>query len=268
MADQNKLSEALRRLVQAPENNLQIVHGFVAKYNKPENDNSLGTVDVISMDGTINISDIPLNSVPGLSKGQMFVPTIKSDITLLWAVGTGDASILSFSHLDSINSFATEKVKIGVISEINNQEVDYNELENDGNKTETIYESTKITTQASNKTDSATFTIEPDKISNQTGKSEIELNKEQISLSVGSSKETITESGITLDGKQIILGAGAIEPGVLGNQLVSLMMEFMTECSKIMTPTMLGTMPIINMANFLSFLSKCNSILSKNVTLK
>jgi hypothetical protein len=29
MADYNKLSEALRRIVQAPENNLMILHGFV-----------------------------------------------------------------------------------------------------------------------------------------------------------------------------------------------------------------------------------------------
>ena len=129
MADQNKLSEALRRLVQAPENNLQIVHGFIAKYHKPQEENVLGTVDVISIDGTIHLSDIPLNSVPGLSKGQMFVPAIKSDITLLWAVGTGDASILSFSHLETISSIATKKLNIGVISETPNSEVDYNELE-------------------------------------------------------------------------------------------------------------------------------------------
>lgn len=268
MADQNKLSEALRRLVRAPENNLQIVHGFVAKYNKPQNEDELGTIDVISMDGTIRLSDIPLSSVPGLSKGQMFVPGLKSDITLLWAVGTGDASILSFSHLDNINTIATEKVTIGVTGEISNPDADYNELENSGEKTDTIYEPTKIISQASNKTDSATLIIESDKITTETGKAKIELNKEQIKQTLGPSSETITEKSITLDGKQIILGNGATDPAVLGNQLVTLMMKFMTECSKITTPTMLGTMPIINMANFLSFLSECNSVLSKTVTIK
>lgn len=268
MADQNKLSEALRKLVQAPENNLQIVHGFVAKYNQPQNEGSLGTIDVISMDGTINLSDIPLNSVPGLNKGQMFVPTIKSDVTLLWAVGTGDASILSFSHLDRISTIANKKNIIGVTSEVSNAEVDYNELENDGNKTETIYESTKIISQASNKSDSATQTIEPSKITTNTGKSKVEQDKDQIKHSVGNTSESITEDSIILNGKHIVLGEGATEPAVLGNQLVSLMMEFMTECSKITTPTMLGTMPIINMANFLSFLTKCNSVLSQTVTVK
>lgn len=268
MADQNKLSEALRRLVQAPENNLQIVHGFIVKYHKPQEENVLGTVDVISIDGTIHLSDIPLNSVPGLSKGQMFVPAIKSDITLLWAVGTGDASILSFSHLETISSIATKKLNIGVISETPNSEVDYNELEDNGDKTESIYEPSKITSQASNKVDSATHTIEPTKITSEAGKAKTELNNEQIKQAVGSSSETITESNIILDGKQIVLGDGATDPAVLGNQLVSLMMKFMTECSKITTPTMLGTMPIINMANFLQFLSECNSVLSQTVTVK
>ena len=102
MADQNKLSEALRRIVQAPENNLMILHGFVAKYT-PGDNGVIGTIDFISMDGTVRIPEIPLSAIPGLSKGQMTIPTIKSDVTVLWAVGTGNASILSFSHIDTYN---------------------------------------------------------------------------------------------------------------------------------------------------------------------
>ena len=100
MADYNKLSEALRRIVQAPENNLMILHGFVAKYTSG-NKGAVGTIDFISMDGTVRIPEIPINAIPGLTKGQVIVPTIKSDVTVLWAVGTGNASILSFSHIDT-----------------------------------------------------------------------------------------------------------------------------------------------------------------------
>ena len=85
MADYNKLSEALRRIVQAPENNLMILHGFVAKYTSG-NKGAVGTIDFISMDGTVRIPEIPINAIPGLTKGQVIVPTIKSDVTVLWAV--------------------------------------------------------------------------------------------------------------------------------------------------------------------------------------
>ena len=81
MADYNKLSEALRRIVQAPENNLMILHGFVAKYTSG-NKGAVGTIDFISMDGTVRIPEIPINAIPGLTKGQVIVPTIKSDVTV------------------------------------------------------------------------------------------------------------------------------------------------------------------------------------------
>lgn len=262
MADQNKLSEALRKLVQAPENNLQIVHGFVAKIN------SNNTVDVISMDGTIHLSEVQLNSIPGLSKGIMHKPTLKSDVTVLWLVGTGDAAILSFSHLDTHNIITTKETSIGVTGEVENPEVDYNELSDDGNKTETKYTSSSIVSRVSNKSHTASQTIISTKISTETGNALIEQENNQIKHSVENSSQTLTPRGITLDGQQISLGSNATEPAVLGTQLVTLMMKFMTECSKITTPTMLGTMPIINLANFLSFLSECNSFLSQTVTVK
>lgn len=267
MADQNRLSEALKRIVQAPENNLMILHGFVAKYT-PGNNGAVGTIDFISMDGTVRIPEIPLSAIPGLNKGQMIIPTLKSDVTVLWAVGTGNASILSFSHIDTHNIISTKEVNIGVISETPNNEVDYNEWEDDGNKSNTTYTNSLITSTTSNKTDSATQIIAPDKITSETGSSKVEVGKEQIKESVGDSYEKLDTSGITLEGKQIVIGEGATEPAVLGTQLVTLMMKFMTECSKITTPTMLGTMPIINLASFLSFLSECNSFLSQTVKIK
>lgn len=267
MADQNKLSEALRRIVQAPENNLMILHGFVAKYT-PGDNGVIGTIDFISMDGTVRIPEIPLSAIPGLSKGQMIVPTIKSDVTVLWAVGTGNASILSFSHIDTYNIISTKEVNIGVTGETPNEEVDYNELEDDGNKSGTTYTSSSITSTVSNKTDSATQVIAPDKITSEIGSSKTEIDKTQIKETVEGSYEKIDSSGITLEGSSISIGEGATEPAVLGQQLVTLMMKFITECSKITTPTMLGTMPIINLANFTSFLSECNSFLSQTVKVK
>ena len=64
-----------------------------------------------------------------------------------------------------------------------------------------------------------------------------------------------------------ICGRGLQNHGI-GTQLVNLMVEFITECSKITTPTMLGTLPIVNLANFIPFLAKCNSFLSQTVKVK
>ena len=97
------------------------------------------------------------------------------------------------------------------------------------------------------------------------GSSKMEVGKEQIKESVGNSYEKLDNSGVTIEGQQIFIGEGATEPAVLGTQLVNLMVEFITECSKITTPTMLGTMPIVNLANFIPFLAKCNSFLSQPI---
>ena len=262
MADYNKLSEALRRIVQAPENNLMILHGFVAKYTSG-NKGAVGTIDFISMDGTVRIPEIPINA-----KGQVIVPTIKSDVTVLWAVGTGNASILSFSHIDTYNTISTKEVNIGVTSEIPDDSVDYNELQEDGNKSVTTYTNSSITSTVLDKTGSATSSITTDKITSEVGSSKMEVGKEQIKESVGNSYEKLDNSGVTIEGQQIFIGEGATEPAVLGTQLVNLMVEFITECSKITTPTMLGTMPIVNLANFIPFLAKCNSFLSQTVKVK
>ena len=53
------------------------------------------------------------------------------------------------------------------------------------------------------------------------------------------------------------------EPLVLGNELARLMLDFLTECSKIMTPTLMGTMSPINMPNFISLTSRIQNFLSK-----
>ena len=130
------------------------------------------------------------------------------------------------------------------------------------------FANSSITSTVLDKTGSATSSITTDKITSEVGSSKMEVGKEQIKESVGNSYEKLDNSGVTIEGQQIFIGEGATEPAVLGTQLVNLMVEFITECSKITTPTMLGTMPIVNLANFIPFLAKCNSFLSQTVKVK
>lgn len=70
------------------------------------------------------------------------------------------------------------------------------------------------------------------------------------------------------DKKVTIGGEDASEPLVLGNALAQLMLDFITECSKIMTPTLMGTMPAINAPNFPSLASKIQKFLSQTAYTK
>ena len=75
------------------------------------------------------------------------------------------------------------------------------ELEDDGNKSKTTYTNSSITSMVSNKTDSATQTIAPDKITSEIGSSKREIDKAQIKDTVEGSYEKIDPSGVTLEGK-------------------------------------------------------------------
>ena len=56
------------------------------------------------------------------------------------------------------------------------------------------------------------------------------------------------------------LGSGsAKEPGVLGNQLATLLVDWLGTLSQMMTPTMMGPQPPANLAKFVSLQAKVNS---------
>lgn len=245
---------------------LKIVHGFVSKVNK--NEGKSGSINFISIDGTIKINDIPILSIADLEKGCYCEPNTNSDVTVLWKVGTGDATILSFSHISIQTINATDEVHIGVTGETENNEVDYNEFENSGDKTESIYTKTEITHTASNKTDTATQIIKPDGYSSEVGKSLIEQNKEEIKQSVGGSYQKIDNQSVTVEGTAINLGENPTSQALLGTETALLLVDFITACSQIMVPTMLGTMPIVNIPQFTTLIPRCEQIKSQIVKLK
>lgn len=273
MANTKELGLALRSLV---ENNivsganqrdqLRIVHGFVAKVNKEEGKSP--TINFVSMDGTIRINEVSLTTIPGLSKGTFADPTLNSDVTILWNVGSGDATILAFSHLDTYTINTTNEVNIGATEEKENPDGDYNENEDTGKKTVTRYTPESITSTVTDGTDTTTQTIEPGKSTSEIGQSKVEQDKESVKQTVGSSYQKVESSGVTLEGTQINLGEGASEPALLGIQTATLLVDFITACSQIMVPTMMGTMPIVNIPQFTALIPRCETIKSTIVKLK
>ena len=78
---------------------------------------------------------------------------------------------------------------------------------------------------------------------------------------------------IVIKSDGVYVGSGsASEPAVLGNQLATLLVEWLGALSSMMTPTMMGPQPPVNVAQFVSLQAKVNSykaatsgILSKTV---
>lgn len=251
----------------------RMIHGYVSKIH-----NDPGDEDFEEYGGTIDVSEFPdetassepithkgvlLSGAKDNSGGFLIIPTLFSDVTIISDAGTKYMYVLNFSHADVIQINAHTEITIGVTEteELNpddNEGPDYDELEKTGSESFTKYLAELIETVSRNKDGKEiTITITPESIEHTVDKSVISQTTDKIVQKVGGTSITIAD-------KKITLGADdASEPLVLGNELASLMMEFITECTKIMTPTMLGTMPAVNAANFAPLTSKIQKFLSK-----
>ena len=176
--------------------------------------------------------------------------------------------VLNYSHAQVIQLTAHEETSIGVreteeLDPDDNNSPDYNELPATGNETATKYTATEIQTMAKNKDGKkAEVNITPESILQKLDKSEVSQTGNRLEQKVGSTSVTIQDKKVTIGEES------ANEPLVLGNQLAQLMLEFLTECSKITTPTLMGTMPALNIPNFTSLTSKIQNFLSKTAYTK
>lgn len=251
----------------------RMIHGYVAKVHDDPGDG-----EYKEYAGTIDVGEFPdetASSQPVIHKGVLLaglkdnsggfliIPTLFSDVTIVTDAATKYAYVLNYSHAEVIQLSSHTEAVIGVtetkeLDAEDNDSPDYNELEKTGNESSTRYTAEKVVTTVKNKDGKeAIRTIEPELIRTQVDKSELTQTTDQIQQKVGSTT-------VTLADKKVMLGdENATEPLVLGNQLAQLMLEFITECSKITTPTLMGTMPAINVPNFASLTSKIQNFLSK-----
>lgn len=251
----------------------RMIHGYVAKvHDNPgddEYDEYAGTIDVgefpdeTASSQPIIHKGVLLAGIKDNSGGFLIVPALFSDVTIVTDAATKYAYVLNYSHAKIIQLSSHTEAVIGVteteeLDAEDNDSPDYNELEKTGNESSTRYTAEKVVTTVKNKDGKeASRTIEPELICTQVDKSEVTQATDQIQQKVGSTT-------VTLADKKVMLGdENATEPLVLGNQLAQLMLEFITECSKITTPTLMGTMPAINVPNFASLTSKIQNFLSK-----
>lgn len=251
----------------------RMIHGYVAKVHDNPGDGEYkeyaGTIDVGEFPDETASSEpvihkgVLLAGLKDNSGGFLIIPALFSDVTIVTDAATKYAYVLNYSHAKIIQLSSHTEAVVGVteteeLDAQSNDSPDYDELEKTGNESSTRYTAEKVVTTVKNKDGKeASRTIEPELICTQVDKSEVTQATDQIQQKVGSTT-------VTLADKKVMLGdENATEPLVLGNQLAQLMLEFITECSKITTPTLMGTMPAINVPNFASLTSKIQNFLSK-----
>ena len=195
--------------------------------------------------------------------GFLLVPTLFSDVTIFMDSATRYAYVVNFSHVDIIRLNAHTETTIGVteteeLDAESDTSPDYDELEPTGNATSTRYTATAVTTTVRNDKDKeATTVIGAENITHTVDKSEVRQTADKVVQKVNSTTVAVSDGKVTLGDEN------ATEPLVLGNELAQLMLDFLTECSKIMTPTLMGTMSPINIPNFTSLTSRIQKFLSK-----
>ncbi len=251
----------------------RMIHGYVSKIHDDPSDEEFsdygGTVDVgeypdetASAEPVIH-KGVLLSAATNSEGGFLIVPTLFSDVTIFMDAATRYAYVVNFSHVDIIRLDARKEAVIGVteIDELDAESdsaPDYDELEPTGNAASTKYTAGSVTTSVKNDKDKeATTVIEAESITHTVDKSTVTQTADKVVQKVNSTTIAVADNKVTLGDEQ------ATEPLVLGNELAQLMLDFLTECSKIMTPTLMGTMQPLNFPNFISLTSRIQKFLSK-----
>lgn len=251
----------------------RLIHGYVAKVHDDPSDAEFGAYG-----GTIDVGEYPdetastepivhkgvlLAGTQDNSGGFLVVPTLFSDVTVVSDAATRAMYVVNFSHADLLQFRSREEVRIGVVETeeldpASDTSPDYDELEATGNEAATHYTAAGIaSTVKSDGGKETTLTQDAEHIALKVDRGEFNLTTDRAETKVGGQAVTVTGEKITLGGED------ATEPLVLGRQLAQLMLEFLTECTKIMTPTLMGTMPAVNAPSFAPLISKIENFLSK-----
>lgn len=251
----------------------RMVHGYVAKVHSDPNDEEFkdygGTVDVGEYPDETASSEpiihkgVLLAGAKSNEGGFLIIPTLLSDVTIFMDAATRYAYIVNYSHADVIQFRAHTETSIGVweteeLDTGSDSSPDYDELELTGNESSTHYTAEGAITTVRNKDKKeAIVAVQAEEITHQIDQSEVKQTTDKIVQKINGTTLTIADRKVTLGDEN------ATEPLVLGNELAQLMLDFLTECSKITTPTLMGTMPAVNFPNFTTLTSKIQKFLSK-----
>lgn len=281
--------------------------GFVVKFHDDPKDELYGTVDVqeFNLGSEMNrqaVEDglpvglhegVYLSAIQNNENGLVTIPYLYSDVVIATDPETLKEYVVQYSHADTVQVDAHNKVVIGVTETEEYQDTedspDVDELEPTGVHAHTTYTPTSIlhiVGKSDKKEEQSSVEITAEKIEAIRDKGKFLMDGEQIHTEFGE-KASITlnadkneskydKSQLVMDAQQLLakydakeiviksdgvyVGSGsASEPAVLGNQLATLLIDWLGALSQMMTPTMMGPQPPANLAKFISLQAKVNS---------
>lgn len=266
---------ALHKLVNPKNNvikNTSRISGYVTKIHTDENDELYGTVDVQEYNDSLANNQakdeglpvglhegVFLSAIQNNDNGLITIPYLNSDVVIATDPDTLKEYVVAYSHADTVQIDTHTKTIIGVTEtkefEESEDSPDVDQLEKTGLHAHTEYtkEHAKTEVAKSDKNEEKSiFEVTADQIKALHDKAQIVLDAKEI-LAKYNAKE------IVINDKGVYLGSGkATEPAVLGNQLATILIDWLGALSSMLTPTMMGPQPPANVAKFVALQSKIN----------
>lgn len=267
---------ALHKLVNPKNNvikNTSRISGYVTKIHTDENDELYGTVDVQEYNDSLANNQakdeglpvglhegVFLSAIQNNDNGLITIPYLNSDVVIATDPDTLKEYVVAYSHADTVQIDTHTKTIIGVTEtkefEESEDSPDVDQLEKTGLHAHTEYtkEHAKTEVAKSDKNEEKSiFEVTAGQIKALHDKAQIVLDAKEI-LAKYNAKE------IVINDKGVYLGSGkATEPAVLGNQLATILIDWLGALSSMLTPTMMGPQPPANVAKFVALQSKINS---------
>lgn len=247
-----------------------------------------------------------LSALQNNEKGLVTIPYLYSDVVIAADPESLREYVIQYSHADTVQVDAHNKVVIGVTETEEYQDTedspDVDELEPTGVHAHTTYtpiSMLSVVGKSDQPEEQSSLELTADKIEAIRDKGKLVMDAEQIhtqfdektstTLNAEQFEAKYDKAQLLMDAQQLLakydakeiviksdgvyVGSGsANEPAVLGNQLASLLVEWLGALSSMVTPTMMGPQPPANVAQFVSLQAKVNSykaatsgILSKTV---
>lgn len=269
--------------------NTEKTNGYVVKLHTDESDELFGTVDVQEyLSGEADaqgMSDglpvglhegVYLSAIQNNENGIFVIPYLYSDVVIVTDPESLKEYVIKYSHADTVQVDAHNKVIIGATEtkewEESEDSPDVDQLEKTGVHAHTIYTPVSALTEVAKSdkdNEKSSLEVTADKITGKHDKATSELNNDEANLKYDKA-QLIADAQQLLakyDAKEIViksdgvyLGSGsATEPAVLGNQLATLMADWLGTISQILTTTQLGPQPPQNVAKFVALQAKVKS---------
>lgn len=262
------------------------ITGYVAKINTEGE--LAGTIDVqeyitLPIDDTGDLKmgyheGVYLSAIQNNDSGYVIVPKMYSEVIVSQDPDSGVEYVSMFSHVDAIQLDSHESVTVEVkereeFDEKNEDAPDVQDLKETGVMSKTMYLKNSIVSEVHNKKDSnmssVTLTGEKFTANIDDEKSLFEINKEQIHSKRDNAETFVKGDKITnkVGSSSVIIEDGIVHLGsdsgtdnaVLGKELATVLSDFLGYMGQMMTTTMLGAQPPINMASFIALKAKVDA---------